>query len=460
MSDLSVPRVARQTRASSRHLTLIALCLAVLVAQVDTAIVNLGARAIGTALAVGTSQLQWVVDSYNLVYAALLLTGGLLADLTGRRRVFITGAALFSVASVLCTLAPNINVLIAGRALAGLGAALLIPASLALIRVVWPDSAARGRVLGIWAGCNGLAMAIGPTLGGVLIHYWGWRSIFVSVVPFSVAAVVLALLAVPESADPQQRHFDAGAQIAGAVTLAALAFAAIEMREHWPLAVVTLAIGVLACAVFLHIERRHGAAALVPLDLFGVAAFRGAVIGTLGMTFGMYGTLFLLPLTLQGNWHLSSTQAGLALMPMALVFVLVSPFSGAGVQRWGARVMTCGGVLVIACGLATIALFAQATSLIPVETGLALTGLGMGMATGPLMGLAVGAVASARAGTASSLINVVRMTGATLGVAILGALYSVAGAGPAGLSVSMGCGAALQVLCVLLAWPHIAPRRA
>ncbi|MBB5191147.1 EmrB/QacA subfamily drug resistance transporter [Silvimonas terrae] len=460
MSDLSIPPVTRQTRVPAHYLTIVALCLAVLVAQVDTAIVNLGARAIGNALSVGTSQLQWVVDSYNLVYAALLLTGGLLADLTGRRRIFIIGAALFSVASVLCTVAPNVNVLIAGRALAGLGAALLIPASLALIRVIWPDPTARGRVLGIWAACNGLSMAIGPTLGGVLIHYWGWRSIFVSVVPFSLAAVVLAALAVPESADPQQRHFDAGAQVAGAVTLAALAFAAIEVREHWPLAVIALVISLLACAVFLRIERRHGAAALVPLDLFGVAAFRSAVIGTLGMTFGMYGTLFLLPLTLQSAWHLSSTQAGLALMPMALTFVLVSPFSGTGVHRWGARVMTCGGVLIIASGLALIALFAHAASLIPIETGLALTGLGMGLATGPLMGAAVGAVASTRAGTASSLINVVRMTGATLGVAILGALYSVAGAGPAGLRASMACGAALQFICVLLAWPHAAPRRA
>jgi EmrB/QacA subfamily drug resistance transporter len=459
MNALSVPTTTLQRRAPTHYLTLLALCLAVLVAQVDTAVVNLAARPIGTALAAGTSQLQWVVDSYNLVYAALLLTGGLLADLTGRRRIFIVGAALFSVASILCTIAPSVEVLIGGRALAGLGAALLIPASLALIRVVWPEQGARGRVLGIWAACNGVAMAIGPTLGGVLIQHWGWRSVFVAVIPFSLAAVLLAALAVPESADPQQRHFDPYAQATGAIALAALAFAAIEAHGNWPVAVLALLITLVASHAFVRLERRHGAAALVPLDLFGVPAFRGAVIGTIGMTFGMYGVLFLLPLTWQSTGHLSTLAAGLALMPMALVFVLVSPFSGAGTRCWGVRTMTCGGVLVIASGLAMIGLFADIPSLIFTETGLALTGLGMGMATGPLMGAAVGAVQTARAGTASSLINVARMTGATLGVAILGAIYNVAGAGHAGLRAAMFFGTLVQVICVVMAWRHADRRR-
>src|SRR5579872_7600217 len=145
-----------------RHgLALPTLCAAVLVAQIDTSVVNLGARPIGAAFNAPVEALQWVVDSYNLVYAALLLSGGLLADLIGRRRVFMAGAAVFTLASLLCGLAPSIGVLIAGRALAGLGAALLLPSSLAIVRVAWPDPAERGRALGVWTGCNGLGLAIG-----------------------------------------------------------------------------------------------------------------------------------------------------------------------------------------------------------------------------------------------------------------------------------------------------------
>ena len=178
-----------------------------------------GARPIGDYFHAGVGALQWVVDSYNLVYAVLLLTGGLLADLYGRRRIFMIGVAIFTAASLLCAAAPSIGVLIAGRALAGLGAALLVPASLAIIRVVWRDEAERGHALGIWAGCNGLAMAIGPTVGGLLIGSFGWRSIFLVVVPFGLAALALARPSIPESSDPQDRQLRCsgpGARRAGA----------------------------------------------------------------------------------------------------------------------------------------------------------------------------------------------------------------------------------------------------
>jgi MFS family permease len=178
------------------RLTLPVLCVAVLVAQVDSSVANLATRPIGAYFTADVSALQWVIDSYNLVYAALLLTGGLLADLLGRRRVFMAGAALFAAASLLSALAPTIWVLILGRALAGFGAALLLPASLAIVRVAWPDPVERGQALGIWTGCNGLGLAIGPTLGGVLIENFGWRSVFLIVVPLAAAAIGLAPLAV------------------------------------------------------------------------------------------------------------------------------------------------------------------------------------------------------------------------------------------------------------------------
>ncbi|WP_235212457.1 MFS transporter [Burkholderia pyrrocinia] len=331
-----------------RGLTLLPLCIAVLVAQVDTAVVNLATRAIGDYFHAGVDALQWVVDSYNLSYAVLLLTGGLLADLHGRRRIFIAGTALFTVASLLCALAPSVSVLIAARALAGVGAALLLPASLAIVRVVWRDPVERGRALGIWAACNGAAMAIGPTLGGVLIRHFGWRSIFFVVVPLSIAAMLLAIPAVPESSDPRGRHFDGGAQVTGALALGALAYSAIVLRDSPAACALASCVAIVSFVVFTSIERRHGAAALVPLDLFRIGTFRGAIAATAGMTFGMYGVLFLLPLTWQSIGRLDSIGAGLALLPMALAFVVVSPCSGPLSERVGTRTTTAGGVAVIA----------------------------------------------------------------------------------------------------------------
>lgn len=433
-------------------MTLTTLCLAVLVATLDTGVVNLAVRPIGEYFHSQVGALQWMVDSYNLVYAVLLLTGGLLADLYGRRRIFIAGAVVFTAASCLCAWAPSMPFLIAARALAGLGAALLLPASLAIIRVVWQDAAQRGRALGIWAGCNGLAMAIGPTLGGVLIRHYGWRSVFLVVVPAGVAALLLAIAAIPESSDPQGRSFDAPAQFMGALALGALALAAIQSREAPAAAVAAFAISLLALACFIKAESARGAAALVPLEIFRSRLFCGAIAATAGMTFGMYGVLFLLPLAWQSSGKLDAAAAGIALLPMALVFVAASPLSGKLTEKLGGRVMTAGGVAVIACGLLVIGASAAQASLLPAEIGLALTGLGMGLATGPLMGAAVGAVAAARSGTASALVNVARMGGATIGVAVLGAVYAAAHGGAEGVRIAMFIGGAIQLACAAAAW--------
>jgi MFS transporter, DHA2 family, methylenomycin A resistance protein len=439
-------------RPMRNRLTLPILSAAVLVAQVDTSVVNLAMRPIGEHFAAGVSVLQWVMDSYNLVYAALLLTGGLLADLIGRRRVFMAGAALFSAASLICAVAPAVPVLLAGRALTGLGAALMMPASLAILRVAWPDRVERGRALGVWTGCNGLGLAIGPTLGGALIEGFGWRGVFFVVIPLSLAAFALAPLAIAESADPDEREFDWAAQASGALALGGLAVAAIESHHSVPAAAVAFLVAAGALIAFIRIEAGRGAAALVPLPMFAIREFRAAATATAGMTFGMYGMAFLLPLTWLSAGKLGPLAAGLALMPSAIAFVVTSPFSGRLAERVGARLMMSGGVAIIACGLILIGATASMTGLAGAEIGLALTGLGMGLATGPLMGAAVGAVPAARSGTAASLINVARMAGATIGVAVLGAVFAMAGAGPGGLTVAMLLGGALQIAASASAW--------
>jgi EmrB/QacA subfamily drug resistance transporter len=443
----------RRVDGAPHALTLLVLSLSVLVAQVDTAVVNLGVRPIASALAAPVGEMQWLIDAYNLAYAVVLLTGGLLADLHGRRRIFMIGAALFTLASLACTFAPSVAVLIAGRAVAGVGAALMIPASLAILRVVWLDPGERARALGVWAACYGLAMAVGPTLGGVLITAFGWRSIFLMVVPLSLGALLLARPVIPESADPEGRAFDFPAQLAGAVALGGVAFAAIEAHVAPVGAVAALLVAALAFAAFGRIEARQGAAALVPLDLLRIPPFRGAAAATGGMTFGMYGVLFVLPLFWQASGRLGPVGVGVAMVPLALAFLVVSLGSGHFAGRLGTRFMTGGGVGIIAAGVLIIGFGAGA--LAPAVIGLALTGLGMGLATGPLTGVAVGAVGPALSGTASSLINVVRMAGATLGVAAMGTVFAAAGGGTAGLVLAMLVGGTVQLAGALTAWRTI-----
>jgi EmrB/QacA subfamily drug resistance transporter len=428
-----------------------------LIAQLDTSVVNLAMRPIGAEFHAGVSALQWVIDGYNLTYAVLLLSGGLLADLYGRRRIFMAGAAVFTAASVLCALAPSIAILIAGRVVSGIGAAMMLPASLAILRVAWQDPTARARVLGIFTGCNGLAFIIGPTLGGLLIADIGWRSVFFVVVPFGLAALAATPLAVSESADPHGRQFDAGAQVLGIFALGGLAMAAIESRTA-SLALSALAVAVAAFIGFLQLERRRGSAALVPLDMFRIRTFRGAIIATAGMTFGMYGVLFLQLLAWQSTGRLDAIGAGIALVPMAVVFALISPFSGALQARLGTRFMAAGGVAIIGCGLLTVGVSAGSASLLATEIGLMLTGLGMGLATGPLTGAAVGAVSAARSGTAAALLNVARMVGATLGVAALGAVFALLQGGVEGLRSAMLLGGLAQLVAAGLCWRALAPK--
>lgn len=450
--DTTVRRNRTQRIAVSHFPALLTLCLAVLVAQIDTAVVNLGTHRIGAYFHAGVGALQWVVDAYNLTYAVLLLTGGLLADLLGRRRIFMAGAAVFTAASLVAAFSPSIGILIAARAAAGLGAALLIPASLAIVRVIWRDAHERGRALGIWAACNGVALAVGPTLGGVLIQRFGWRSIFLVVVPVSLAAVVLAPPTLPESSDPHGRSFDTRGQTLGAIGLGALAFAAIEAHTSVRLAILACAAAIACIVLFIRTERGVGKAALVPLELFSSKAFSAACVATTTMTFGMYGVIFLLPLTWQSARGLGATAAGIALIPMALVFVIVSPFSGKLTERFGVRFTTAGGVAIIGIGLLLIGTTAGQPSLLLAELGLALTGIGMGFATGPLMGEAVGAVHAARSGTASALINVARMVGATIGVAALGAVYAGFHGGAEGLRFAMIVGGVAQLSGAAYSW--------
>ena len=441
------------SRSDLRPAALAILCLGVIVAQVDTSVVNLAVQPIGLDLKASVTQLQWVVDAYNLVYAALLISGGLFADLYGRRRMFVIGCAVFALASLVCAFAPSIAMLIGARALTGLGSALLLPASLSLIRVIYRDEKLRARVLGIWAGCNGMSLAIGPTLGGFLIRGFGWRSVFFVVIPIALIAAASAWLFIPESADRQGRSFDLPGQLLGIASLTALTLTAIESSHLPPLWTALLAIaGAALLLLFVMVEKRLEQTALVPMSMFQDSQFRGAMAGTAAMTFRMYGTLFLFPLVSLSLGRLASFEAGLSLLPMALSFIAISPFSGTISERLGKKRTISAGLALMGLGNLLLGASFLADWFVAEEIGLLLTGVGMGMATGPLTAVAVSTVTADRSGTASALINVARMVGATIGVALLGAIFAFLGEAETGFIVAMSAGGSVQLLGSILAW--------
>jgi EmrB/QacA subfamily drug resistance transporter len=417
---------ASYARTAARPgVVLLATSLGVLVAQVDTSVVTLAVKRIGADLGATVSAMQWTIDIYNLVYAALLLTASALGDLYGRRRIFACGLVLFALGSIVCALAQDMPALLAGRALAGLGAALELPMSLALLALAYPDRKARQHALGVWASCNGVAFAIGPTLGGLLVQTIGWRSIFYLVLPLCAAALALSSAYIEESSDPGRRRLDVPGQAAAIGALGGFAFAAIEGPHlGWRSAPVVLA-AVLALAggaAFALIERRMRNG-LVPFALFASRPFSASLAIAGLMTFGMYALLFLAPLCFQTVLGDGPLMAGVRLLPLSLAFVVVSQLSGRIVQAIGTRAaMACG---MAAMGVGELAFALSATeSYWASAAAFCLTGVGLGLNTAPVNSVAVAAVPSERSGTASGLLNTARMVGATLGVAILGAVFA------------------------------------
>jgi MFS transporter, DHA2 family, methylenomycin A resistance protein len=418
---------ARARPAPNRTLILLTMSLGVLIAQIDTSVVNLAVKQIGANLHAGISVLQWVIDAYNLVYASLLLTAGGLADIYGRRRIFVLGIVLFTVGSLVCGLAPNATVLVIGRGIAGLGAALEIPTSLAILTVAYPDTHERTRALGIWASCNGVAFIIGPTMGGILVDAAGWRSIFLLIVPICIVALALALTAVPESKDPKGRKLDLPGQALAIISLGALSLGVID-GPHWgwasPASIASFATA-LAAAVLFFRGQAQSDAGLVPLSILKSSVFSACLGIAAAMTFGMYAMLFLTPLYLQTVRGGTALLAGVELLPMSVAFVIVSQMSGRIANRFGPRLPMTAGMALMGGGLFMLALIALTDSFVLIEAALLVIGCGLGLNTGPVNAVAVANVPTARSGTASGLVNTARMVGATLGVAVLGAVFAV-----------------------------------
>ncbi|OZF50387.1 MFS transporter [Rhodococcus sp. 14-2470-1a] len=410
-------------------------------AMLDATVVNVALPDIGRDFGSGVSGLQWTVSAYTLTLASFILLGGALGDRLGRRTVFVWGTIWFAVASVLCGLAPNIEVLVAARLLQGVGAALLTPGSLALISAsIHPDD--RGAAIGLWSGLGGVASAVGPLLGGWLVDVAGWRSVFLLNIPLAVAVVLVAVKHVPESRDP---HAEGKLDLPGAgvvaLALGLLTYGFID-ASWW-----VVAAGVLAVGAFVVVELRTSNP-LIPPSLFASRVFLAANLVTFAVYAALGGVFFLLILQLQLALDYSPIAAGVATLPITALMLVLSARAGRVAQRIGPRVPMTVGPLVAAAGLLLMLRISPggagvepagttgsgagvrpaSTYLVDVLPAVVVFGLGLSILVAPLTGAVLGAVSTDRAGTASGVNNAVARTSQLLAVAALPGLVGIAGA--------------------------------
>lgn len=422
--------------AARRGLALAATVLGSSMAFIDGSVVNIALPAIQRDLAgssAGLAAMQWVINAYLLALGSLVLVGGSLGDRFGRRTVFIIGIALFTAASVACGLAPGTGALIAARALQGVGAALLVPASLAIIGNVF-EGEARGKAIGTWAAWAAITGAAGPVLGGWLVDAVSWRAIFFLNVPLAAATVWLALRAVPDSRDPDApRHFDWLGVLLVASGLGALTYGLTLAPERgWSHArvLLPLALGA-AMLVAFGVAQLRVRAPMMPPSLFRSREFVGTNLLTLLLYFALGGVLFFLPFVLIGAFGYSATAAGATLLPFSIILGLLSSAAGQAMERFGARRMLIGGPALAAAGLALMALpgvgWSYWAGFFP---AMVVLGLGMTIAVAPLTTTVMNAVPTAHAGVASGVNNAVARIAALLAVAVLGVVFSASLGGP------------------------------
>jgi EmrB/QacA subfamily drug resistance transporter len=412
--------------------TLVAVSFGLFMIMLDNTIVNVALPSIQHSLGLKVSELEWVVTGYALTFGAFMLTGGKLADLLGRRRIFVVGLVVFTSASLACGLAGSATVLIGARVIQGLGAAMMNPATLSIITVTFPPHQ-RGKAIGIWAGVSALALAIGPLVGGFLSERVNWNWIFFINIPVGILAVVAAYMFITESRDTShEQRPDFPGLITSTVGLFALTYGLIEANHYgWSSTriLVSFAIAALALGAFVLLELRQRLP-MLDLSLFKNRVFAGANTVMLLVGLAMFGVFFFVSLYVQEILGYSPIQAGASFLPWTLLIVLLAPQTGRLNDRVGPRWLVTGGMVVLASALFIFSRLGVGATFWDLLPAMILGGIGMAASMPPVTATAMGAVPRDKAGVGSAVLNSMRQVGGSIGLALLGAI--VAASVPAG----------------------------
>ncbi|HVE67068.1 MAG TPA: MFS transporter [Solirubrobacteraceae bacterium] len=419
----------RLTEENRRWWTLVAMCFALFMIMLDNTVVNVALPSIQRDLGADLAALEWTINAYTLSFAVLLVTGGRLGDIFGRRRMFLAGVVIFAVSSAAIGLAPTDTALVAGRAVQGVGAALMMPATLSIISNAFPPHE-RGKAIGTWAGVSALALAIGPVFGGFLTEEVSWRAIFFLNLPVAVGAVVVTLFAARESRDETvERRIDFPGILTLTTGLTALVLALVEGNQWgWgsPRIVALLVVAGLGLAAFAAVELRTRVP-MVDFSFFRSRSFLGANLVAFVVSFAMLAMFFFIALYMQNILGYSPLEAGVRFLPSTLMVMVVGPLAGRASDRIGPRPLMVAGLLIVAASM-----FWQAR--IEVDTGFdyllpafVAMGIGIALVMSPMSTAAMNAVHPSKAGVASGVLSMSRMVGGTFGVAGLGALVATVG---------------------------------
>jgi len=407
----------------------LAVCLGFFLVVLDTTVLNVALPDIGRQLGGQTSTLQWVVNAYTVVLAGLILSGGAFGDRFGSRRMYLSGLVVFTIASVLCSFAGEPGLLMVARALQGVGAAMLLPASLALITSSYPDLAARSRALGIWGAVAGVAFAGGPLLGGVLTSEFGWRSIFWLNVPVGLLALWATWRSIAETSR-RRTAFDGPGQLLMMLTLSSLTYSLIEMSSlglGHPGVLAAMGTATAGLWAFVHRERTTPQP-MLPLSLFAASSFSLGSLAGFAFNFGEYGLLFILSLAFQELHGWSALHTGLAFLPMTLVSAAMTVPGGLLAARLGPRMPLLIGLILMGTGILEMGVSMQTLNAL-FWLGMLTFGLGSGLAVPPMTGLALSQVPNHLAGVGAAALNAARQVGSVMGVAVLGSVSAAVGSG-------------------------------
>ena len=415
-------------RTGWRHASqfaLAALCTLLFLTFLDNTIVSVALGPIQSDLQAGVTQLQWVVGGYALTFASIMLACGMIGDELGRKKVMLAGAGVFCAGSVLCALAPNASTLIAGRVIMGLGAAASEPGTLSVLRHVYPGERARARAVGVWAAVSGLALALGPVIGGALVGVWSWRGIFWFNLAFGLAALLVAAVVVPESADPQAARVDTAGTVLGTGALAALTFGIIdaETSSFGATVPVILFCVAAACAVAFVWWERRAKNPLLDLRFFRLAHFTVPNVVAFCSYFATFAIFFFTALYLNEVVGASGYKIALVFLPMTVLMIAASVFTGYWTGAAGPRWPITIGCLLFGVGLlVTTSLITQHPDYPELAIALAVAGVGIGITVVPVTTAVLAAVPPERSGMAASAANTSREIGAVTGVSVLGAI--------------------------------------